>query len=96
MRFDVLFVQTLDCGLNGCSCGGAHGPRSTGNASLAALAFPYSDGLPPGGVLSTEGAVVGGVLEQQDLLGLLPKGSSVTGAVLSGQAHLLRTLRHFV
>merc|ERR1711936_1313170 len=45
-------------------------------------------------VLATEGAQVFRVLRDLHLLDSLPQGSTIPGAVLSGDSNLLGTLRH--
>jgi hypothetical protein len=90
-----LLAETADGGADGVAVGGAKGVSTAGNGLLAGVATPDSDGLTLEGELSAEGAEVLALLGDEELLGALTGVGTVTGTVLSHNAHLLGALGHF-
>ena len=80
--------QTSNIGPNSNSTGGTQTVSAPGNDLPTTLAAPDAHAGPLDGVLSAEGATVGGVLGDLDLTKELTEGGTVTGTVFSGDSDL--------
>lgn len=84
--------QTTDGRSDGGSGGGGHSVSTTSNGLVAGLALPDTSGGSLGGSLTTERAVVLGVLLHLHLLGLSSQRRTVSHTELTGDADLLSSL----
>jgi hypothetical protein len=88
-------AKSAECGTHGGRSRGRNSVSTTSHGLLARLAGPDTDGRTPHAVLSAECAGISSVLGHFLLLNELTERSTVSCAVLAGDADLLSALRHF-
>jgi hypothetical protein len=88
--------QTSDSGAHGHGRSGRERVRSSGNSLAAGFAVPDSNTGALHGILSTECAMVSGMLGDFNLSKKLTKRGTISGSILSCDSDLLGTLSHSI